>query len=284
MNGAVVVGYDETRSGARALALAADEAAMRGVRLEIVNVIRPDGRPRSPDAADALAEWIVGEGEQTIHETHPDLSVDKRTAVGLPEEVLAGEAQSAGMLVLGDRSHRVLATLREGAVAVHVLDRATCPVVVLNPDDHGRRDRITVAVSLDGPTDELLSFAFEEAARRGAVLGVVTVCDSHVKTDQGARGAEEIGSGAALVAETEEGLEKAVRPWRARYPQLKLKTEVVVRSGAIGQALVEATCEGDLLIVGGPRRPGGRPGMEIGPAGHTLLHHAECPVVLLPVG
>jgi nucleotide-binding universal stress UspA family protein len=277
MNGAVIVGYDETLAGERALAFATEEAALRGVPLEIVNVVR-----RPTETAEALADWIVDAGERTAHEAHPELSVEKFAAAGRPDEVLVGESRGAGMLVLGDRSHRDFATLREGTVTMHALDRATCPVLVLSPDDHGHRYRITVAVSLDGPTDELLDFAFEEAARRGAVLRVVTVRDSHAKVDRKALDEEEVRSGATLGVEPESVLEQAVAPWRARYPALK--TEAEVRTGSIGEALVEVTCYGDLLVVGARRHPGGRPGMEIGPAVHTLLHHAECPVAVVPIG
>lgn len=257
MNGAVVVGYDESMAGERALALAADEAELRGAPLEIVNVA--DG-PKATDAADALAEWIVGEGERTTREAHPELTIVARTAAGRPEEALADEARTAGMMVLGDRSHRDFVALREGAVVVRVLDRAACPVVVLNPGDHRPWRRITAAVDLRDSAGEILSFAFEEAARRGAVLRVVTVRDGH----------------------GEKALENAVAPWHAQYPELTTETEV--RTGSIGQALVEATCDGDLLVVGAHRHRDGRPGMEVGPIVHTLLHHAECPVAVVPVG
>lgn len=279
MSGAVVVGYDETLAGERALVLAAQEAALRGAPLEIVNVA---AGPKSTHAGDALAEWIVGEGERTTHDAHPELTVVKRTAVGRPEEVLADEANTAGMLVLGDRGHRDFAALREGAVAVHVVDRAACPVVVLSPDDHGPWYRITAAVDLDDNLEDILPFAFEEAARRGALLHVVNVSDGREKEDRKALDAEEIPSGAGRAAGHEGALEKAVAPWRARYPETGTETEV--RTGSVGQALVEATCDGDLLIVGGHRHRDGRPGMEIGPVLLAVLQHAECPVAVVPIG
>jgi nucleotide-binding universal stress UspA family protein len=282
MSGAVIIGYDQTLAGERALALAADEAALRGVPLQIVNIVRPGDGRRPTEAANALAEWIVEEGERTAHEAHPELLVEKHVAVGRPDEVLTDEAHAAEMLVLGDRSHRDFAALREDAVTVHALDRATCPVLVLSPDDHRPRHRITVAVGMNGPVDELLGFSFEEAARHRAALRVVNVHASRPNVGRKAFDAEEIRSGATLVVEDEDALEKAVAAWRARYPEVE--TDVEVRSGSIDQVLVEATCDGDLLVVGGRRRDGGRPGMEIGPAVHTLLHYAECPVAVVPIG
>jgi nucleotide-binding universal stress UspA family protein len=106
MSGAVIIGYDQTLAGERALALAADEAALRGVPLQIVNIVRPGDGRRPTEAANALAEWIVEEGERAAHEAHPELLIEKHVAVGRPDEVLTDEAHAAEMLVLGDRSHR----------------------------------------------------------------------------------------------------------------------------------------------------------------------------------
>ncbi|NUR31911.1 MAG: universal stress protein [Catenulispora sp.] len=284
MNGAVIVGYDETVAAERALALAAYEARLHGVPLEIVNVVHPGDAPRAPGGggAERSADWILGEAEHTAHEADPMLPVERLAAVGRAEDVLAGETQAAEMLVLGHRAHRDFAELREGAVTVHALEQAACPVLVLCPGDHEPRHRMTVAVDLDRPTDELLGFAFEEAARRGAALRVLSVCDSHVVVHRMAFDADEIRSAANLVADREQALEQAVEPWRERYPDVAGELEVA--TGSIGRSLVEATADGDLLVLGGRRHEGGRPGMEIGPAVHLLLHHAECPMAVVPIG
>jgi nucleotide-binding universal stress UspA family protein len=282
MSGKVVVGYDETVAGERALALAAHEAVLHRVPLEIVNVAPTAAGSVATTPAGELAEWIVEEGEQTVHELHPELLVEKHAAAGRPEEVLAGEAHQAELLVLGDRSDRGFGTLRDGAVTVHSLDRATCPVLVLSPVDHGVRRRMSVAVDLEEPVEELLGFAFAEAARRGAALQVLNVCDHHATLDYEAFDEDEMQSGATMRADRVARLDQAIAPWLARYPTVE--TEAEVRTGSIGEALVEVSCEGDLLVVGGRRHPYGRPGMEIGPAVHTLLHHAECPVAVVPIG
>lgn len=284
MNGAVIVGYDETVAAERALALAAYEARLHGVPLEIVNVVHPGDAPRAPGGggADVLADWIVDEAEHTAHEADPMLPVEKLAAVGRAEDVLAGETRAAEMLVLGHRVHRDFAELREGAVTVHALEQAACPVLVLCPGEHEPRHRMTVAVDLDRPTDELLGFAFEEAARRGAALRVLNVCDSHVVVHRMAFDDDEIRSVANLVADREQALEQAVEPWWERYPDVVGELEVA--TGSIGRSLVEATGDGDLLVVGGRRHEDGRAGMQIGPAVHLLLHHAECPMAVVPIG
>ncbi|GAA2006806.1 universal stress protein [Catenulispora subtropica] len=282
MDGVVIVGYDKTAAGERALAFAGFEAALHGVALEIVNVVPAAGGRSSAGPAGAVAAWTVAQGERTARTARPELRVTKYAAVGSPDQVLTREARGAGMLVLGERGHRDFAPLRRGAVTVDVLDRATCPVVVLSPVDHPPRQRVTVAVDLDEPIGELLAFAFAEAARRAGPLVVANVCEGHAVPDRRAFDEGDIRSEATLAADHVERLAAAAAPWRDRYPDVEVEEQV--RTGSIGSALVDATRDGDLLIVGGRRHGDGRPGMEIGPAVHTLLHHAECPVAVVPIG
>jgi len=56
-----------------------------------------------------------------------------------------------------------------------------------------------------------------------------------------------------------------------------------VRVGSIGQAFLEAAGDADLLAADGHRHREGRPGMDVGLSIHALLHHAECPVAVVPI-
>jgi nucleotide-binding universal stress UspA family protein len=47
------------------------------------------------------------------------------------------------------------------------------------------------------------------------------------------------------------------------------------------QALLEAASTADLLVVGARRRLG-HPGLQLGLINHALLHHAPCPVAVVP--
>nr|WP_318216996.1 universal stress protein [Streptomyces sp. SCL15-6] len=44
--------------------------------------------------------------------------------------------------------------------------------------------------------------------------------------------------------------------------------------------LLNASNEADLLVIG--RRSSGRSGPRLGPVAHTVLHHAVCPVAVVP--
>ncbi|MFJ7199203.1 MULTISPECIES: universal stress protein [unclassified Streptomyces] len=58
-------------------------------------------------------------------------------------------------------------------------------------------------------------------------------------------------------------------------------TEHTVRTGSVSEALVAATADADMIVVGTRRRshPIGSP---LGRVTHAVLHHARCPVVLVP--
>ncbi len=74
-------------------------------------------------------------------------------------------------------------------------------------------------------------------------------------------------------------LAAAVRPWRKRFPQVHV-VEQVEMSGA-GQVLLSSSTRARLLVVG--RRSPGRHGLrKIGAVAHAALHHAPCPVAVVP--
>ena len=48
------------------------------------------------------------------------------------------------------------------------------------------------------------------------------------------------------------------------------------------RALVEASDQAELLVVGAQARAAGHEGLRIGAVAQTVLHHAHCPVVVVP--
>jgi nucleotide-binding universal stress UspA family protein len=51
--------------------------------------------------------------------------------------------------------------------------------------------------------------------------------------------------------------------------------------GPAREALLGAAVTADLLLVGARRRDGSF-GMQLGPVNHAVLHHASCPVAVVP--
>lgn len=85
----------------------------------------------------------------------------------------------------------------------------------------------------------------------------------------------------ALHAGAEEALPgHVVAPLRGKHPHVAVETRTV-RSGP-AHALLQATLGADVVVIAAHRRHGG-PSPQLGPVAHALLHHASCPVVVVPV-
>jgi len=61
-----------------------------------------------------------------------------------------------------------------------------------------------------------------------------------------------------------------------------LGLDIEVTDESPGAALVKAGKTTDLIVAGAHRRGDGSLGMRVGPIAHAVLHHAECPVVIVP--
>ena len=67
--------------------------------------------------------------------------------------------------------------------------------------------------------------------------------------------------------------------WSKRYPAVPV--EQVVVPGKPRQELLDLSTRADLVVVGSRGR-GGFTGMLLGSTSQTLIHHAGCPVLIVP--
>jgi nucleotide-binding universal stress UspA family protein len=134
----------------------------------------------------------------------------------------------------------------------------------------------TIVVGVDGSpdADRALNWAIDEAKRNTMKLLLVH------GVEIGAAAASPYGSGLVL-EQLEEGgrdvLEKAVELVRARGVEAEGRMEI----GSCAHALIEASRDADLLVVGS-RGHGGFAGLLLGSVSSACVHHAHCPVVVVP--
>lgn len=74
-------------------------------------------------------------------------------------------------------------------------------------------------------------------------------------------------------------LEDALRETVLEHPQVEVRRQVV--EGPAHRVLLTAATGADLIVVGARRRQG-HFGLQLGRIAHTLLHHAQCPVAVVP--
>ena len=130
--------------------------------------------------------------------------------------------------------------------------------------------RVRVVVGFDGSegSEQALDWAAEQAARTDSVLEI------HIAhgTRHGADGKAEAQKAMSGVA----GLGVV----RAEKVAPGLTTRVVTHEGSPADALVAASKDADLLVVGS-RGLGGFTGLVLGSVGHSCALHAYCPVVIV---
>jgi nucleotide-binding universal stress UspA family protein len=134
----------------------------------------------------------------------------------------------------------------------------------------------TIIVGVDGSRDaqRAMDWAIEEALRHDMKLVLVH------GVEIGAAAAIPYGSGLVIEQLQEAGrlvLDEAIDIARARGVEAETRMEI----GSSAHALIEASRDADLLVVGS-RGHGGFAGLLLGSVSTACVHHAHCPVVVVP--
>ncbi|WP_335933251.1 universal stress protein [Streptomyces sp. PTD5-9] len=291
MEPVVTVGLDASPESLAAAHWAADEARRRGLALRLLHAWpllapEPTHVPAEMDQ-NYWARRIVHHAKAEIQAHHPGLSVIGSLVADDAEHALLRAAAESEMTVLGSRGLVPVQSYFLGDISMPVVSRAERPVVLVRAAetrDGGRpapapatSGGVVVALKLHGPCDELLRFAFETAAARGgplrAVHGRSLPIDAYVPWGVDHEVAE------AIAGEARKDLDRTLRPWRERFPAVEVIDATALVSPA--KAAVQAAEGAGLLVVG--RRRHRRPlAPHLGPVAQAALHHARCPVAVVP--
>ncbi|WP_329519509.1 universal stress protein [Spirillospora sp. NBC_01491] len=290
---AVLVGTDGSPGAERAVAWAADDAALRGRPLHVVHAVEtwPFDIPVVPPTPGA---YRLGDNGRGILRAARDLAQARQPGVRVSTEavttgivtILHDHSEGAYETVVGHRGHGGFAGLLAGSVALRVAGRAAGPVVVVRgtgPDwdrralDEHRWDahrEVVAGVDLTDASYPVLAYAFEAAALRGARLRIVHAHRLDPAFVQSRYGVD--------LTELEYTLAARLRDAYGRFRQLHPSVEVVeslVRDHPV-QALAETSRSADLVAVGARgRHPAGA--ALLGSVSHGVLHHAHSPVAVV---
>jgi nucleotide-binding universal stress UspA family protein len=140
-----------------------------------------------------------------------------------------------------------------------------------------------IAVGVRDPEDVTgtLAFAFEEAALRGADLVAV-----HTwywlpagPPASGPAGVLRPPDPAQIAAEAGRHLAAALEQWHGKYPDVRVRQDIV--RGHPARVLASYSARADLVVLGRHGHPAG-PGPGIGSIQHAVLDHAHGPVAVVP--
>ncbi|MFE2009854.1 universal stress protein [Streptomyces sp. NPDC059491] len=288
MAGPVVVGVDGSDACLTALDWAVDEALRHGRPLRIVHAslweryegVVPDLSTDRP-SGQVLAENIAGTAADRARRRAPGLAVTTDVLAEDASSALLREGRDAMLLVVGSRGRGQLADLLLGSVGLVVAARSTGPVVVVRGDRHAleaRHQRILLGLGPHDVDSPVVRFAFREAAARDAELDVVGTWrrPAHEPVDHPLPAGEPTASFEDRAARL---LDKALEPAAHAYPGVRLRRSTV--EGPAHRLLTERSAAADLLVLGARRR-GSLVGLELGRVAHRALHHASCPVAVVP--
>ncbi len=284
----VVVGVDSSTESDQAVAWGAREAVLRHRPLHLVHAFvwpllrAPLGPgPGAPVGAGlrAAAQAVVSDALDWARRAEPDVVATGEVVTGMPAPVLVEAARQAVLLVVGSRGLSGLPELLLGSVCAQLSAHAACPVVVVRPRG-AAADRAPgpVVVGTDGSAHSAaaLWLAFEEADLRRLPLVAL-----HTWTAPASRAPGDIlplvYDVPEVAAEESRLLAETIAGWRGRYPDVAV-TERVEHAHA-RRALVEASADAELLVVGSRGR-GGFTGLLLGSVSHHVLHHAHCPTIV----
>jgi nucleotide-binding universal stress UspA family protein len=283
----IIVGVDGSTSSEIALRWALDDAVVRNAGVHaICSYRRPapfgwEGMLPGDDEtlAKGAAEFARQVIEKTIEQARgiaPELEVTGEAVEGHAAEVLGDRSTHAATVVVGSRQLKALGSALLGSVGAGLATRAHCPVVVVRGPAGMAAEHPAVVVGIDGTdaTEPALEFGFEHASRHGVPLRAIMCWRPDPLASMQWRPEQPPPERAqAWLSETVAG-------WRERYPDVTA-AGAVIRDHPVAGLVAQAAAQ-HLLVVRSRARHAVT-GALLGSVAQGVLHHATCPVAVLPV-
>ncbi|MGZ9931906.1 universal stress protein [Streptomyces sp. NC-S4] len=316
-NAPVIAAVDGSEHSLRALEWARKEAVRHDCGLLVAHVL-PDhaqlyaGRRASlhdasgpKEIPDPVRDWV----RSLLGADGPGLpeGVAYEALEGSVPEALRVIGSRARMLVMGSRGRGGFASLLLGSISRAVASSAACPVVVVPHAERGAAadsadsaddsdtgaeqsaGRVVVGLHAAETPDDVLTFAFTEAAVRGTTVQVVSayaipptpnlVIDTPFAVIP-PEGLADEGDGVPAEREMLRSQTERLAPLRERFADVPVEQAAV--PGDPAGRLVIASRAAALVVVGRhhPRRTA--MSLAIGSVAHAVLHHAHGPVAVVP--
>lgn len=281
----VVVGIDGSDASLGAARWAAEFATTHAFPLTLLHAV-----PRlewhfasaeSPTEPVGSGEGVLAAAEADVRSAYPDLAIRTVTVKAAVATALADASQEARLLVVGTggAEHRAL-----GGHAVRTVHRAQCPVVVWRAPVAKRTGKpLPVVVGIDDSesSSRALAEAFDIARLLHAQLTAVHMWEIDAAVGMGDLGGEGNMDWQLLdVLETQQRrrMDELVQPLAKKYPNAHVVK--VFQDISPAKGLTDLSREAQLVVVGSHGR-GRVAGSILGSVGQNLIHHAECPVLVV---
>ncbi|GIG22684.1 universal stress protein [Cellulomonas chitinilytica] len=294
----VLVGLDGSAASLHALdwATAAAQAHRLGLLL-VCSYALPSFTAASLDGGyAALDDTAIQEGakavlaEATARISDSGVPVTAKVMTGDAAGVLVELSRDVRMAVVGTRGRGGFADRLLGTVSSALPAHAYCPTVVVPLREHGHAlpddaalppvrpvRRIVVGVDGSPRAEQALRYAIAEAEVWGAEVTAVAGVPIGSMTGVLAWLPDAVDHEQVL-RDMAEGLNVVVDRALVGHPDVVVKRHALDGSGA--ELLTEFSVATDLIVVGSRGR-GGFAGLLLGSTSQAVLHHSECPVVVV---
>lgn len=283
---AVIAGIDGSDSALGGARWAAEFAAQHGLALTLLHAIpRLDwhfaGAHAPEIGGSADGDALLSEAETAVRATHPELEIDTAAVKGAVATVLAEASQSARLLVMGTGAsdHRAL-----GGQAVRIAHRAQCPVVIWRPPVAKRTGKplpVVVGVDESDASTRAVAEAFDIAGMLHAPLTVAHMWEIGAAVgmgDLGGQGNMDWQLLDVLQSRQRQQMDEMVAPFARKYRNAHVTK--VFQDVSAAKGLTDLSREAQLVVVGSHGR-GGLAASILGSVSQNLIHHAECPVLVV---
>ncbi len=220
-----------------------------------------------------------------------DLEVTCEVLQGEPASAVVSAAQErrAQLIVVGTRGQRGLDYLLLGSTAQRVVQRATCPVVTVHPQDApGPRPIRRILAATDFSEESRAAIAAARTlAGRGGELAVFLLVHAYVvpydlMSSDGSVSIPDIPDGLGQWRTAQLEVEERLEAWARPLRQDGLEVETLGLEGYPPEAIIETAVEHrvDLIATG----THGRTGLShvlLGSTAERVIHKAPCPVLTL---
>ncbi|HEY8302711.1 MAG TPA: universal stress protein [Jatrophihabitans sp.] len=253
---------------------AAREADCRGIELYVVSVVEWRSVPSWSRRADNLvvaelqrfADAAVDAALDLIEAHHADTVASGAVLRGDALAVLRTLGSAAGAVVVGTRRLPRLGEILLGSLSAGLSACAPCPVIVVSDRAPGPGG---VVVGVDEDNEAALRFAADYAQLHRLELHALYAHAPLLADERVFRGDAD-----RWVHETLAGV-------CTDYPDLAIRSSVHLHRTV--ETLLQESREQRLLVVG--RRHRSRyPALHVGSVSQAVLHHAPCPVAVVPCG
>lgn len=279
MSKTVLVGVDENPTARDAVALGAALASATNDELAVAHVYPLDSFATHGGMGEAAAHPLQQKSLELVRQTIAELAPDAR-AEAIPAHSVAQGLHSratydqAEMIVVGSSHRGTLGRAALGTHATRVIHGAPCAVAVAPRGLGDAEVQLTsIAVAVDGSAEaaDALTLARRLAAQTGGSVRLVTVMPPQVAAwDQ----YHYVPDGLGYELHAREAAERVLTAARPGE-----QTEI--RSGHVAAALVEATQDADLLVMGS-RSHGPVSRVLLGGVSDVVVRESHCPVLVVP--